>query len=134
MVRAQDGFSLMEALISVLVLSIGLLGLARLQAQLWKASGTLYATADAYLVSENHLERGRWETATAPTAVEDRQTQTVLPNATLDSTLEVQKQETLTEMEVITDWQDTAGMHRLRLRTACYSGYAADSRWLLNTQ
>jgi len=50
------GFSLVEALVTLLVLSIGLLGLGRLQAQLWRGSGNLHAAADASLLADNLLE------------------------------------------------------------------------------
>ena len=42
------GFSLIEAMIASLVLSVGLLGLARLQAQLWSSAAQLHATTAAY--------------------------------------------------------------------------------------
>ena len=42
------GFSLIEALVSLLVLSVGVLGLCRLQVALWSSSSALHATALAF--------------------------------------------------------------------------------------
>jgi hypothetical protein len=50
------GFGLVEALVTLLVLSIGLLGLGRLQAGLWRSSGDVHAAADALLIAQNLLE------------------------------------------------------------------------------
>ena len=49
------GFSLVEALISLLVLSIGMLGLGQLQARLWSSQGDLQRLNQAYLAAENQL-------------------------------------------------------------------------------
>lgn len=50
------GFGLVEALVTLLVLSIGLLGLGRLQAGLWRSGGDVHAAADALLIAQNLLE------------------------------------------------------------------------------
>ncbi len=50
------GFSLLEALVTLLVLSVGLLGLGRLQARLWRDSAELRTNADAFLLAGNALE------------------------------------------------------------------------------
>ena len=55
--QAQAGFSLIEALVSVLVVSIGVLGLCRLQAQLWSSSSALHAGAAAKLLANSCLEK-----------------------------------------------------------------------------
>jgi len=54
--RRSRGFSLVEALLMLLVLSVGLLGLGQLQSRLWNASGDLHALADASLLGDNVLE------------------------------------------------------------------------------
>ena len=51
--RSARGFMLMEVLISILVFSLGVLGLVKLQASMTRASTSAKARADAnYLVSE----------------------------------------------------------------------------------
>jgi prepilin-type N-terminal cleavage/methylation domain-containing protein len=50
------GFSLMESLITLLVLSIGLLGLGQLQARLWVNAGELHTRGDAGLLGANLME------------------------------------------------------------------------------
>ena len=54
--KNAQGFSLIEALITLLVLSVGMLGLGQLQARLWAGAGDLHALAGAYLLGENLLE------------------------------------------------------------------------------
>lgn len=55
--RHQTGFSLIEALVSLLVLSIGLLGLGQLQARLSVASLNQASAAYARLVQSNLYEK-----------------------------------------------------------------------------
>ena len=52
------GFTLIESLLALVVLSIGLLGLGQLQARLWLAGSELHTTASAYTLGENLLETG----------------------------------------------------------------------------
>jgi Tfp pilus assembly protein PilV len=54
--KHSHGISLIEALITLLVLSIGLLGLGQLQARLWSSSAKLHATSNAYLLGTEYLE------------------------------------------------------------------------------
>ncbi len=54
--KNTSGFSLMESLITLLVLSIGLLGLSQLQARLWLNLGELHTAADAGLLGANLAE------------------------------------------------------------------------------
>ncbi len=133
MAPEQGGFSLMEALISLLVLSVGLLGLARLQAQLWRASGTLYATADAYLLSEDLLERARGQTEAMP-APENQRLQSVFGRSVFTSILRVETRDRISVMEIASGWEDPASSHQLQLRSAAYRPEPGDSRWLLETE
>ncbi len=53
--KKQQGFSLLEALISLLILSISMLGLGQLQARLWRNSGELNRYTNANLLASNIL-------------------------------------------------------------------------------
>jgi len=50
------GFSLIESLVALLVVTIGLLGLGQLQARLWVGSGELHTAGTAFLLAESLLE------------------------------------------------------------------------------
>ncbi len=122
----------MEALISLLVLSVGLLGLGQLQAALWKSAGQLYAVSEAYLLSANHLERGLSAGETAFAALENRSAGSASGYTEFDSVVNVEQQDCLTTMEISSRWQDTSGTNTVRLRTAVYRPAIGDSRWLLD--
>lgn len=128
----QRGFSLMEALISLLVLSVGLLGLGQLQAALWKSAGQLYALSEAYLLSTSYLERGLSAGATERDAQENRSSASASGYTEFDAVVQLERQGWLTEMDVASHWQDTSGANTVRLRTAVYQPPGGDSRWLLD--
>ena len=131
MVR-QGGFSLMEALISLLVLSVGLLGLGQLQAALWKAAGQLYAESEAYVLSASYLERGLSAGATDTGAQDNRSAPSASGYTEFDSVVQVEQRGWLKEMDVASHWQDTSGENTLRLGAAVYQPAISDSRWLLD--
>jgi len=56
MEKNTHGFSLIEALVALLVVSIGLLGLGQLQARLWAGAGELHTAGTAFLLAESLLE------------------------------------------------------------------------------
>ena len=122
----------MEALISLLVLSVGLLGLGQLQAALWKSAGQLYALSEAYLLSASYLERGLSAGATEPAAQENRSARSASGYTEFDTFVQVEQRGWLKEMNVASHWQDTSGENTLRLRTAVYQAAISDSRWLLD--
>lgn len=128
----QQGFSLMEAMVCVLVLSVGLLGLARLQARLWSASEQLHTTATAYLVSRDYLEK-LTTPFTGPLPVPDSAPlATVTPGTTFTSAYEMTQADALQEIAIATRWQDPRGTHVIHLRTTYpLTSPAADNRWLL---
>jgi len=57
--RTQHGFTLMEALVSLLILSIGLLGLAGLQASGLRSNQGAYARSQAVILAQDAMERIR---------------------------------------------------------------------------
>ena len=120
----------MEALISLLVLSVGLLGLGQLQAALWKSAGQLYAVSEAYLLSASYLEGGL-SGATEPAAQENRSARSASGYTEFDAVIHVEQQGWVKEMDVASHWQDTSGAHTVRLRSSVYQPAISDSRWLL---
>ena len=56
MEKNTHGFSLIEALVALLVVSIGLLGLGQLQARLWAGAGELHTAGTAFLLAGSLLE------------------------------------------------------------------------------
>jgi prepilin-type N-terminal cleavage/methylation domain-containing protein len=132
MTGQQQGFSLIEALVSVLVLSIGLLGLGQFQAGLWKSAAQLYAASEAYLISTSSLERELHADRTPPATGTGHSYDSASRYTVFDSTLARKQRGRLTEVNVSSRWQDTAGENRIRLQTAIYRTTTGDSRWLLD--
>jgi len=124
----------MEALLSVLVLSIGLLGLGQLQARLWKSAGKLYPVSEAYLLSTSYLEHGLSTGATPGAAETRRSVQGSSGYTVFDSDVKAKQQGWLTEMDISSHWQDTSGENTIRLRTAVYRPDSSDFRWLLRLE
>ena len=130
----QSGFSLIEALISLLVLSVGLLGLGQLQATLWKSGGQLYAVSEAYLLSASYLERGLSAGAPEPAAQENRMARSGSGYTDFDAAVQLEQQGWVKAMDVASHWQDTSGAHTVRLRSSVYQPAISDSRWLLSPE
>jgi hypothetical protein len=127
----QCGFSLVEALISVLVLSIGLLGLGQLQAGLWKSAAQLYASTDAYLLSASQLEFALPTGTTQPETETFGEAQSSSGYTVFDSVVQAERRGRHVHVRAATRWHDTDGEQEVRLRTAFYQSAASDSRWLL---
>jgi hypothetical protein len=110
--------------------SVGLLGLGQLQAALWKSAGHLYAVSEAYLVSASYLERGLSAGAN-PGAIQQRQSAQLSSAYTVfDLTVEAERKGWVTELDIFSHWEDSAGANTVYLQTAVYHPNASDSRWL----
>lgn len=128
----QEGFSLMEALISVLVLSIGLLGLGQLQARLWTSAGDIRSLGDAYLLSENLLEISAlgW---LPPTTAQNLVTQSEPAiSVTLDQLDPGQDNSSLRITRANLNWRRPSDNQSLSVSNTVNTGLSAgDTRWLL---
>ncbi len=132
--RKPDGFSLIEALVTLLVLSLGVLALVRLQVRLWVAAEDLHVQVGAQLRGANLLETAplAWlpETARAPLL---RRTG-ALTEIRLTRQAEATDGGTLTVNRAALRWQRPAGQVSQPLRLEISTNAddrPADSRWLL---
>ena len=132
MASRQKGFSLLESLMTVVVLSIGLLGLGHLQAGLWKSAAKLHAQAEALLLGVNDLEGSRRITPTADGKPESRLTPGGSGYTVFEQHLESETDGLLRALRSSVQWQDTDDSNTLRLQTVTYHPGAGDSRWLLS--
>jgi len=126
------GFSLIEALITLLVLTIGLLGLGQLQARLWTVAGDLHTREDAYLLGENLLEISplTW----LPVSAEQnlvKQPETAIV-ATLDRNNPTDDRSALISTKVNMSWHRSSGKYVLSLSTTVNTNLSGENtRWLL---
>ena len=128
----QRGFTLIAALITLVVLGIGLLGLAQLQARLWAASADLHASDDAQLLADNTLEKFRIAQTIDGNSIADYGVETGRSATHFKVDLALSRREQLTEARVHVDWQRRSESRSLRLAGAIYTAsQASDSRLLL---
>jgi len=128
------GISLIEALITLLVLSIGLLGLGQLQARLWSSSGKLHATSNAYLLGMEYLEILSAKQMIDPDLVADPPLQALRSGTLFNTDVSLRDDEPLIEAEIRVGWEDRGGSQSVRLESATGTvSHAFDTRWLLPT-
>jgi len=126
------GFSLIEAMVSVVVLSVGLLGLAQLQARLWSASGDLHSTDEAYLLASDALEKSAIAQAIAVNLITDTTAQPARSAALFTVDLSLTQLEQLSAATVRVEWEHQSGIRSLTLDSAIYANArASDNRLLL---
>lgn len=128
----QTGFSLIEALVSLLVLSIGWLGLGQLQVRLSIASLNQSNTAYARLVQSVIYEKTvSYEVSGILDNLPDS-TPVSTPSSTYNIQLSQSLTDTLSDTTIEVAWTDT-DMARNEIFTATLSTYPSpyDSRWLL---
>jgi prepilin-type N-terminal cleavage/methylation domain-containing protein len=132
MKKAERGFSLIEAMVSLLVLSIGLLGLGQLQTRLWRTSGELHSMAEAYLLGASELEKSLAVLGTGTTPSGNGFTRTSSSGTVYQAQLALAANGQLVDAEIRVGWNDRGGQQAIRLQTAAVTDlYEADTRWLL---
>ena len=131
-VTTMRGFSLIEALLTMLISSIGLLGLGQLQAQLWAASGQLHAQNAAYQLGSDRLEMAAAAQLIAPDLIQAPPAQ-VSRNGTLyDTSLSITASGQLKETQIHITWTASSGPESITLGTAMETtGRTSDARLLL---
>jgi len=134
MTRKQNGFSLMESLVAVVVLSIGLLGLGRLQAGLWRSAGQLHARSEAHLLAVSNLERALYAAPASASAQQHRLSPGGSGYTVFESRLQTASKGMVMEMLSSVRWQDSDDINTLKLLTASYRPDAGDLRWLLSRE
>ena len=128
----QRGVTLIEAMVSLVVLAIGLLGLVQLQAQLWSTSGDVHSTEKAYLLAGNSLEKSVIAEMMAVDLIADTSAQPAVSLTAFTVDPALIRQEQLAEARVRIDWKHPSGLRSLSLDTAIYTDFrASDSRLLL---
>lgn len=115
--KAHCGFSLIEAMISVLVLSVGLLGLAQLQARLSMASLRLQASTQAWVLGASGIEHALMLETGAANAADEASGVVVTPATRFETTTALTRTERLITTELRVRWEDPSGKHVVRLQT-----------------
>ena len=132
MENRHRGFTLIEAMVSVVVLSIGLLGLVQLQARLWSASGDLHSTDEAYLLASNMLEKSVIAQMIAADLIADTTAQITASATVFAVDLSLTEQQQLAEANVSVEWEHQSGLRSLTLQTTIHTNAnASDNRLLL---
>jgi len=126
------GISLIEALITLLILSIGLLGLGQLQARLWSASGKLHATSNAYLMGATYLEIFSAKQTIAPDLTADPPMKVLRAGTLFNAETSLSDDGQLTKAEIRIEWEDPGGSEIIRLETVADTvSRTSDTRLLL---
>jgi len=129
--REQTGFSLIEALVSVLVLSIGLVSLAQLQARLWSAAGDRHSTGLAYRVAVSELDRSLYSFSMAPASSASSASEFAGPSARFKAVTTTGADPVAPALRTLVEWGDRSGSRSIHLHTGASPATAADLRWLL---
>ncbi|HFD80829.1 MAG TPA: hypothetical protein ENK05_10645 [Gammaproteobacteria bacterium] len=130
--HTQIGLSLLEALVTVLVLDIGLLGLGRLQLQLWRAATEIRSETHAIMLASSELELLHYLLSTdtdAPIpAFRDQRD----GGSVFHSRVSMHPASTLAAVTAEVSWQSRGASRSVRLDTVVSTAARIrDSRWLL---
>lgn len=132
MKKIMHGFSLIEAMISALVVSVGLLGLARLQGQLWASMGQVHTSTAAYRVGRDTVERLHSSIDDGEPLRAKRSFQSASAGAPLRTRVEMIQHAQWMEAKLHTRWEDAKGQQSVDLTfLRDVPAPAADTRWLL---
>jgi prepilin-type N-terminal cleavage/methylation domain-containing protein len=125
------GFTLIEALISLLVLSIGLLGLAQLQARLSVASSQLHASTQAWLLAGSGIERLLAADLDDPAVAQETSAVVTTPATLFATRTRLAAAGPHLDAEVQVQWEHTAGAETVRLHTLTSAGAEVEHTRLL---
>jgi Tfp pilus assembly protein PilV len=129
------GFCLIEALISVLVLSIGLLGLAQLQASLSRAAGDTHVTGLAYGFALTELEQSLFALGTAETGGSSTARELTTPSTLFQAVTTQVADPFASTVSVVVTWEDRSAVRSIRLQSAAATpAPLTDARWLLHSE
>jgi len=132
MQKYARGISLIEALITLLVLSIGLLGLAQLQSRLWSGSGRLHASGNAYLLGSEYLEIMLARQMISPVLAAMPPLQLQRAGTLFSSVTSINRNAQLAAAEIRIEWQNRSGPGAISLEsTASIATRFSDTRLLL---
>jgi len=132
MKKTLRGISLIEALVTLLVLSIGLLGLGQLQARLWSSSGMLHATSNAYLLGTTYLEILTATQIITPDLIANPPLRILSSGTLFNTAVSLSEDEQLTEIEIRIVWEDRNGSQAVNLESVTNTASRAyDTRLLL---
>jgi len=130
----QAGFSLVEALVSLLVLSIGWLGLGQLQARLSLAALEQSNTAYAQFIQSNYYEKtvsyDISRTRSSPPFSEYQSTPTQIYDIQISRSGGISRRDTIIRIS----WGETGDTHtKVIALTLSSHPISFDTRWLLTT-
>jgi type IV pilus assembly protein PilV len=130
--RHPAGFSLVEALVTLLVLSIGLLGLAQLQVRLWRSSTDLHAMQSAVLAAHDLLEARTFNGSAGAgrPALPQAVGKSYFTEITTNNPSPTAKQLVATNLKL--HWRESSGEKSVNLTATRNQGIdPKDTRWLL---
>ena len=134
MEKHLSGISLIEAMVTLLVLSIGLLGLGQLQARLWSSSSELHATSNAWLLGTTSLEILTARHIISPDLIASPPLQVTHAGTLFNTAVSLSEHDQLPEAEIRVVWEDRSGSQSIRLESITGTvSRASDTRWLLST-
>ena len=125
----------MESLVTLLVFSVGMLGLGQLQARLWVNSGDIHSANLAFLIAENVTELIEINTLILEPNTEKPSLAAYvsLPGFTYHQSVRALPSTTTTEVQV--SWHRPSGTDSATLQTGFSTGLlAVDAAWLLSAQ
>jgi prepilin-type N-terminal cleavage/methylation domain-containing protein len=130
--HTQQGFSLIEALVSLLVLSIGILGLGQLQAGLWVNAAQLHLRDAALLIASNHSEIAEIQLIMPDSSISYPPEASAVYSADFDIETLTTTQDSTATSHTTVSWQGRTGMDALQLGTTLNTRFKPiDTRWLL---
>jgi len=124
----------MESLMTLLVLSIGMLGLGQLQARLWTHAGDIQRLEASRLASSNILELIEINRHFSSLTALDEASSSLDLLATFTYQTLTRPKGLILVSEVTVSWEQPSGADNFSLHSALYTGFnMEDARWLLTT-